>query len=64
MKKYDLKKLNESELKSKLDELKSEYLDKKFKIYNNSHTDTSVLVKLRRDAARIYTVLNERKGHE
>ena len=64
MKKYDLKKLNESELKSKLDELKSEYLDKKFKIYNNSHTDTSVLVKLRRDTARIYTVLNERKGHE
>ena len=56
MKKYDLKKLNESELKSKLDELKSEYLDKKFKIYNNSHTDTSVLVKLRRDTARIYTV--------
>ena len=64
MKIADIRKLKDEELVQKLDELKTEYLDKKFAILNNSETNTSVLNKLRKDTARINTVLNERNNHE
>mgnify|MGYP001239822366 FL=1 len=64
MKVNDLRKLKDEELNGKLDELKSEYLDKKFAILNNSLSDTSVLNKIRKDTARIRTIITERKNHE
>ena len=64
MKVNDLRKLKDEELNGKLDELKSEYLDKKFAILNNSLSDTSVLSKIRKDTARIRTIITERKNHE
>jgi ribosomal protein L29 len=64
MKINDLRKLKDEELKSKLTDLSTEYLDKKFSILNNSLSDTSVLQKIRKDTARIRTIINERKNHE
>ena len=64
MKINDLRKLKDDELKTKLSDLNTEYLDKKFAILNNSLSDTSVLRKIKKDTARIHTILNERKDHE
>ena len=64
MKIADIRKLKDEELVEKLVELKTEYLDKKLAILNNSENNTSVLNKLRKDTARINTVLNERNNHE
>ena len=64
MKVNELRKLKDDELKSKLNELSVDYLDKKLAILNNSLSDTSVLNKIRKDTARIRTILNERKDHE
>lgn len=64
MKINDLRKLKDDELTSKIKDLSTEYLDKKFSILNNSLSDTSVLQKIRKDTARIHTIINERKGHE
>ena len=63
MKINDLRKLKDDELKTKLTDLSTEYLDKKFAILNNSLSDTSVLHKIRKDTARINTIINERKNH-
>lgn len=60
----DLRKLKDDELKDKIKDLSTEYLDKNFSILNNSLSDTSVLRKIRKDTARIHTIINERKGHE
>jgi ribosomal protein L29 len=56
--------LKDDELRSKLVELNDSYIDKKFGIMNNSSKDTSVLKKIRRDTARIKTILNERNNNE
>ena len=47
----DLRKLKDDELKTKLSDLNTEYLDKKFAILNNSLSDTSVLRKIKKDTA-------------
>ena len=64
MKINDLRELKDEELNAKVKDLSTEYLDKKFSILNNSLSDTSVLRKIRKDTARIHTIINERKGHE
>ena len=64
MKTADIRKLKDEELINKLQELKADYLDKKMAILSNSEKDTSVLNKIRKDTARINTVLNERNNHE
>jgi ribosomal protein L29 len=64
MKINELRKLKDEELKTKIVEFGAEYLDKKFLIHNNSLSDTSVLRKIKKDTARIHTIINERKGHE
>jgi ribosomal protein L29 len=55
------KKLDDKELILKLEENKKEYIDKKLAILNNQLQDTSVLNKIKKDTARIKTLLNERK---
>ncbi len=64
MKVSELRKLKDEELREKINDLNSEYLDKKLSILNNSLSDTSVLQKIKKDTARIHTILNERKDHE
>ena len=57
----EIKKLDDKELILKLEENKKEYIDKKLAILNNQLQDTSVLRKIKKDTARIKTLLNERK---
>jgi ribosomal protein L29 len=57
----EIKKLDDKELILKLEENKKEYIDKKLAILNNQLQDTSVLSKIKKDTARIKTLLNERK---
>ena len=64
MKMDELKKLSDSELSGKLVELKTELQDKRLAVQNNTEKNTSLLSKLRKDTARIYTIMNERKNNE
>jgi len=64
MKVDEIKKLSNEDLLEKLTELKVEIEDKRLAIQNNTHKDTSILSKLRKDTARINTILNERKNNE
>lgn len=64
MAKKDLKDLTVKELEEKIIELKKEYVDKKISINNNSLKDTSILGKIRKDTARISTMLSGRKENE
>jgi ribosomal protein L29 len=57
----ELEKLDDKELNLKAEENKKEYIDKKHAILNNQLQDTSVLRKIKKDTARIKTLLNERK---
>ena len=57
----ELEKLDDKELNLKAEENKKEYIDKKLAILNNQLQDTSVLSKIKKDTARIKTLLNERK---
>ena len=64
MKVDELKKLSDADLSLKLDEIKLEIENKRLAIQNNTFKDTSILSKLRKDTARINTILNERKNNE
>ena len=64
MKVDELKKLSDADLSEKLDEIKLEIENKRLAIQNNTFKDTSILTKLRKDTARINTILNERKNNE
>ncbi len=57
----DLKALSDEDLDAKVIELKNEYFEKKLSILNNTSNDTSILNKLRKDTARVKTIINERK---
>ena len=62
MKIEEVKKLSDDQLSEKLVELKSDYLEKKLGVLNNTIKDTSLLSKLRKDTARVKTIINERKN--
>jgi ribosomal protein L29 len=64
MKVEELKKISDADLLIKLDEIKLEIENKRLAIQNNTFKDTSILSKLRKDTARINTILNERKNNE
>lgn len=60
----DFRKLTNQELIEKCDQITVDLLDKRLLILNNSLKDTSVLGKLKKDTARIRTIINERKSNE
>ena len=60
----DFRKLTNQELIEKCDQMTVDLLDKRLLILNNSLKDTSVLGKLKKDTARIRTIINERKSNE
>ncbi len=64
MAKIDYTKEKNERLNELLIELETEYIDKKLSIYNNTQKDTTVLKKIKKDTARINTIINERKSHE
>tara|TARA_S200000501_G_C20467823_1_gene588040 strand:- start:309 stop:503 length:195 start_codon:yes stop_codon:yes gene_type:complete len=64
MAKIDYTKEKTERLEELLTELKIQYVDKKLAIYNNTEKDTTVLSKIKKDTARIHTIINERKNHE
>jgi len=61
MKTSEIRKLNEIELNSKIIDLREDMFKLKFKHGIRQLEDTSVLKSLRKDIARIKTVINEKK---
>jgi large subunit ribosomal protein L29 len=61
MKTSDIRKLNETELSSKVIDLREDLFKLKFKHGIRQLEDTSTLKNLRKDIARIKTVINEKK---
>jgi large subunit ribosomal protein L29 len=61
MKTSEIRKLNESELNSKVIDLREDLFRLKFKHGIRQLEDTSTLKNLRKDIARIKTVINEKK---
>ena len=60
MKAAELRQLSESELQNRLDEAKSELMNLRFQNASGQLADSNRLSALRRDVARILTVLSER----
>ncbi len=61
MKTVDMRSLTESELNSKVDDLREDFFKLKFKHGIRQLEDTSTLRSLRKDIARLKTVINEKK---
>ena len=61
MKAAELRQLSESELQNRLDEAKSELMNLRFQNASGQLADSNRLSALRRDVARILTVLSERE---
>lgn len=60
MKAAELRQLSDSELENRLDDAKSELMNLRFQSASGQLADTNRLGTLRRDIARILTVLTER----
>jgi len=60
MKAAELRQLSEPELQNRLDEAKSELMNLRFQNASGQLADSNRLSALRRDVARILTVLSER----
>lgn len=61
MKAAELKLLSESELATKLEDARQEYMNLRFQIVSGQLTDTSRLKKLRRAIAQYETILREQE---
>ncbi len=64
MKAKELRNLNTEELKARLADAREELMNLRFQRVTGQLTDTSRLRLLRRDIARILTILNERNAEE
>ena len=62
MKAAELRELSTDALRSKLNDSKEELMKLRFQQATGELTDTSRLPQIRRDIARILSVLNEREG--
>ena len=62
MKANDIRKLGESELKQKREELTQELFNLKFQLNTGRLENTAKLGAIRRDIARINTILTESRG--
>lgn len=61
LKAADLRQLSGDELRSKLSELKEELFGLRFQAATGQLEDTARIREVRKDLARVYTVLQERK---
>jgi large subunit ribosomal protein L29 len=62
MKANDIRKMAEDELKQKRDALKQEFFNLKFQLNTGRLENTGKLGAIRRDIARINTILTESRG--
>ncbi len=62
MKANDIRKMAEGELKQKRDALKQEFFNLKFQLNTGRLENTGKLGAIRRDIARINTILTESRG--
>ena len=61
MKTEDIRKMNMDEIKSKLEETKKEFMLLRFQAVSGQLTDTSKVTKIKRDVARLETILREKQ---
>jgi large subunit ribosomal protein L29 len=61
MKIEDIRKFSDEELKTKIFDTKKEYMEMRFQHISGQLTDTSKIKKIRRDIARLETILKERE---
>ncbi len=62
MKVNDLKTMNEEELQTKEKELKKELFNLKFQLHTGRLENTAKLSDIRKDVARVKTLLQEKRG--
>ncbi|RII25881.1 MAG: 50S ribosomal protein L29 [Geobacter sp.] len=62
MKVNDLKTMNEEELQAKEKELKKELFNLKFQLHTGRLENTAKLSDIRKDVARVKTLLQEKRG--
>ena len=62
MKASELKDLSVEELQTKLTELKEELFNLRFQLAVNQLENTNRIVEVKRDIARVMTVINEKKA--
>ncbi len=58
MKNKEIKKLTNDQLKSKINSIKKDLFNIRFKKINGQLEDTSIILKLKRDLAKVMTNLN------
>jgi len=61
MKNKEIKKLTKDQLKSKINSIKKDLFNIRFKKINGQLEDTSIILKLKRDLAKVMTNLNLNK---
>ena len=61
MKIKEINKLSKDELKNKLGSVKKDLFNFRFRKVNGQLTDTSKMPQLKKDAARILTIINNKK---
>ncbi len=61
MKLKEIKKMSKDELKSKVNALKKDLFNSRFKRVNGQLTDTAKISETRKDVARVLTLLKDKK---
>lgn len=61
MKTEEIRKMNEDEIRTKLEETRKEYMLLRFQAVSGQLTDTSKVTKIKRDVARLETILREKQ---
>ncbi len=61
MKLKEIKKMSKDELKSKVNALKKDLFNSRFKRVNGQLTDTAKISQTRKDVARVLTLLKDKK---
>ena len=64
MKNKEIKKLSIDELKNKVNSLKKDLFNFRFRKVNGQLTDTSKVSQVKRDVAKILTRLNKKNNHD
>lgn len=62
MKAVEIRKLSLEEIKAKLDETRKEFMLLRFQAVSGQLTDTSKVTKIKRDVARLETIMREKQG--
>jgi len=57
----EIRKMNEDEIRTKLEETREEYMLLRFQAVSGQLTDTSKVTKIKREVARMETILREKQ---